>query len=95
MALKGSIYTYRATVSTVSTRRRVIKLLAPVAILSVAINVPKFFETYPVTVSTIPPNHLLVEPRYYHSDGSKIALLPCGRGSTTAVAVKFFSSISE
>ena len=30
------------------------------------------------------------EPRYYQSDGSKIALLPCGRGSTTAVAVKFF-----
>ena len=23
-----------------------------------------------------PPNHLLVEPRYYHGDGSKIALLP-------------------
>ena len=23
-----------------------------------------------------PPNHLLVEPWYYHSDGSKIALLP-------------------
>ena len=23
-----------------------------------------------------PPNHLLVEPRYYHSDGSKITLLP-------------------
>ena len=27
------------------------KLLTPVAILSVAINIPKFFETYPVTVS--------------------------------------------
>ena len=24
----------------------------------------------------IPPNHLLVEPRYYHSDRSKITLLP-------------------
>ena len=24
----------------------------------------------------IPPNHLLVEPRYYHSDGSKITLIP-------------------
>ena len=23
-----------------------------------------------------PPNHLLVEPRYYHGDGSKITLLP-------------------
>ena len=23
-----------------------------------------------------PPNHLLVEPWYYHSDGSKITLLP-------------------
>ena len=22
-----------------------------------------------------PPNHLLVEPRYYHGDGSKITLL--------------------
>ena len=32
-------------------------------------------------------NHLLVEPRYYHSDGSKITLFP-GHGSTTVVAVK-------
>ena len=24
----------------------------------------------------IPPNHLLVEPQYYHGDGSKITLLP-------------------
>ena len=24
----------------------------------------------------IPPNHLLVEPRYYHGHGSKITLLP-------------------
>ena len=27
-------------------------------------------------LSINPPNHLLVEPRYYHSDGSKITLLP-------------------
>ena len=35
-----------------------------------------------------PPNHLLVEPWYYHGDGSKITLYFRGHGSTTAVAVK-------
>ena len=27
--------------------------------------------------SANPPNHLLVEPWYYHGGGSKITLLPC------------------
>ena len=44
-------YDYRATVSTQSTKKRVMKLLGPVIILSFAINIPKFFETYPVEVS--------------------------------------------
>ena len=46
-------YDYRATVSTQSTRIRVMKLLMPVFILAVAINIPKFFETYPVEVSKV------------------------------------------
>ena len=45
-------YDYRATVNTQSTRSRVSKLLAPVFIMTVAINVPKYFETYTVEVST-------------------------------------------
>ena len=44
-------YDYRATVNTQSTRSRVSKLLAPVFIMTVAINVPKYFETYTVEVS--------------------------------------------
>lgn len=44
-------YDYRATVTTQSTRTRVIKLLAPAFVLAVAINLPKFFETYTVEVS--------------------------------------------
>lgn len=41
-------YDYRATVNTQSTRSRVGKLLTPVIFMSVAINIPKFFETYTV-----------------------------------------------
>ena len=42
----------------------------------------------------IPPNHLLVEPRYYHSDGSKITLFPwprqyhCGGSKKSSIAQK-------
>ncbi len=44
-------YEYRASISTQSTRKRVGKLLIPVAVLTVAINIPKFFETYTVEAS--------------------------------------------
>jgi hypothetical protein len=43
-------YDYRATVSTQSTKRRVTKLLLPVFVLTILINVPKYFETYTIEV---------------------------------------------
>ena len=46
-------YDYRAAVNTQSTRTRVVKLLTPVFFASVAINVPKFFETYTIEVKKI------------------------------------------
>ena len=46
-------YDYRAIVNTQSTRRRVTKLLTPVVIATVVINIPKYFETYTVEVSDV------------------------------------------
>ena len=43
-------YDYRAIVNTQSTRRRVTKLLTPVVIATILINIPKYFETYTVEV---------------------------------------------
>ena len=43
-------YDYRASVNTQSTRSRVTKLVMPVAFITIAINVPKFFETYTIEV---------------------------------------------
>ena len=52
------------------------------------------FKVLRIQQKYIPPNHLLVEPRLYHNDRSKITLLPWlwqhhGSGSNN------FSSISE
>ena len=44
-------YDHRVMVNTQSTRTRLIKLLAPAFVSTVAINLPKFFETYTVEVS--------------------------------------------
>jgi len=43
-------YDYRAIVNTQSTRRRVTKLVTPVVLATIIINIPKFFETYTVEV---------------------------------------------
>ena len=45
-------YDYRAIVNTQSTRRRVTKLVTPVFVATVLINIPKYFETYTVEVTS-------------------------------------------
>jgi hypothetical protein len=44
-------YEYRAAVTTQSVGRRGIKLAVPVLIISVLINIPKYFETITVEVN--------------------------------------------